>query len=276
MGDPERRRILRRRIVVSAIALATLVCALALRGHLDSMLGSAPAPKEAPSIASDQEIEPDLDDGPPGWRERDAEIRAQAILGPGAPRPIDEGEEPEPEADPDLPIPDPEREEIVANSIVVGLDELVVRSERIVSGCVIGSTARWSEDRSAIFTYYDVSVYEALKGEVHDRTVVVRVIGGDIPEENVRLHVTHQPEFEKGDEGIFFLDDDPDLWTGLAGAAQGFLAYERAGPDETFLRDGFDRAILELTSADRFGVRGEVERRISAREVTDRIRDLAR
>ena len=49
-----------------------------------------------------------------------------------------------------------------------------------------------------------------------------RVLGEEIREENMRLSASHQPHIDVGDEGLFFIDDNPDLWTSLVANQQGF------------------------------------------------------
>ncbi|MBI4616136.1 MAG: hypothetical protein HY720_21140 [Planctomycetes bacterium] len=214
------------------------------------------------------------DDGPPGWRERDAAAREAGAEGPGTPLP--------PVEEPPRPVEEVARDpeaagdrEVLHNSIVVGLEELVAWAERIVVGRVAGSECRWNDDRTAVFTFYQIDVDQTLKGET-DSTIEVRVVGGEIPEENVALSVSHQPRFDPGDEGIFFLDDEPTLWTGLAAGEQGFLAFDRRGPEATFLKDGFGRPIHGIGASNRFRIRDEDRGRVEAAQVLERIRRLVR
>lgn len=162
--------------------------------------------------------------------------------------------------------PQPVLPEVHGNCIVAGLDELTDWAERIVLGRVVKAEARWAPDRSTIYTYYTVQVRQALKG-TRAREIEVRVIGGQI--ESVHIEVSHQPEMRVGDEGLLFIDDDPGLYTQVAGSVQGFLKTERQ-----HLVDGFGRAIYSL-AADRLVLDDDrVSPRITTQEVVRRVQQL--
>lgn len=195
-----------------------------------------------------------------------------------APQPV-RGPDPlpmgKPHCGPQQPL-SPTGPKIMSNCIVTGLRGLVRHAERIVVGRVIGKTCRWGPKKDKVYTYWTFAVERTLKGKpARSRRVSVRVLGGAIPSEKVRMEATHQPEFKQGDHGILFIDDDPGLWTQVVGNMQGFLRFEDHGPRAPFtLKDGFGRRILSLTRRDRFQVNGKVAARVTAPQIEARIRRL--
>lgn len=134
------------------------------------------------------------------------------------------------------------------SQIVIGLDRLVARAERIVVGSVTDKIARLDESSGHIFTYYTIAVQRDLRGNHGLGETTVRVIGGRLPDSDLEEHVSHQPSFEIGDEGVFFLDDDEGLWTNLAGARQGAMVFGHPAPGKRSVRDGFGRPVYGLES----------------------------
>ena len=166
--------------------------------------------------------------------------------------------------------------QIVQNSEVASLASLVADSDRIVVGWVVDQVCRWDDDRTAIYTYYRFAVDRVLKGEVPEAFVIVRVVGGSIPEEDARLTVSHQPRFNQGDKGIVFIDDNPILWTSVSYNQQGFLRFDDRGPDLRLVIDGFNRPVYGLSDDDRFIIEdGHTKARITSTDLEERIQELA-
>ncbi len=163
--------------------------------------------------------------------------------------------------------------QILHGAIVAGLDDLTREATGIVVGRVVGHVCRWNSERTMIHTYVTFAVRETLKGPKETR-VTIRVVGGRIPGEEVRLSVSHQPQFNAGDEGIVFIDDDPRLHTSVVGSQQGFLRFERRGPNRTLVRDGFGRPISSVSSRNRLIVGRK--RRMTADTLVSRVGQLVR
>lgn len=190
---------------------------------------------------------------PPVARERDrtgargasvaaplAPERAEAPPAPAA-APVDGPDDPlgpAPAEDPPL--------DLVDGCMVATLDDLARGAERIVVARVAATRAAWDDDRSLIYTHVTLEVDQVLKGAAPSGRVTIRVLGGALPEEDLRLDVSHQPQLALGDEAIFFIDDDEGLRTQLVGSCQGVLRLIDA-PGGRALQDGFGRTVVGVS-----------------------------
>jgi hypothetical protein len=89
------------------------------------------------------------------------------------------------------------------------LNDMAVKSTQVVRGKVLSSQAAFTG--RLIFTHYQIQVSEWLKGHGAG-TVDVAVPGGVA--NGIRQAVSGAPEFQPGDDYVFF------LWTGKAGITQ--------------------------------------------------------
>lgn len=91
----------------------------------------------------------------------------------------------------------------------LSLDDMIAQSTAIVRGKVTGSSAAVSGP--IIYTFYVIQVSEQLKGAAQSR-VTIAVPGGTA--NNLRQTFPGAPQFNTGDEFVFF------LWTGKSGLTQ--------------------------------------------------------
>lgn len=91
----------------------------------------------------------------------------------------------------------------------LSLDDMIAQSTSIVRGKVTGSYAATSGP--IIYTFYEIQVREQLKG-AQTSNVTVAVPGGTA--NNLRQTFPGAPQFNTGDEFVFF------LWTGRSGLTQ--------------------------------------------------------
>jgi hypothetical protein len=89
------------------------------------------------------------------------------------------------------------------------LSDMAVKSTLVVRGKVLSSSASFSG--SLVFTHYQVQVSETLKGQSAG-VIDVAVPGGVA--NGIRQAVSGAPEFQPGEEYVFF------LWTGKSGVTQ--------------------------------------------------------
>jgi hypothetical protein len=91
----------------------------------------------------------------------------------------------------------------------LSLDDMITKSTAIVRGKVTGSYAAWSG--RVIYTHYSIRIAERFKGGSQG-LVDVAVPGGAVS--NLRQTFAGAPQFQPGDEYVFF------LWTGKSGLTQ--------------------------------------------------------
>ena len=82
------------------------------------------------------------------------------------------------------------------------LDSLVARSDTIVAGEVLDMRSAWTADRREIFTTVTLRPDRRFKGG--ERSLIrFRIPGGTVGD--LRLEVTHSPEFAVGEQALVFL-----------------------------------------------------------------------
>ena len=149
------------------------------------------------------------------------------------------------------------------------VEELTGFSRVVVTGRVVDVAAGRDRASNAIYTFVTVSVGDVLKGDVPERVIVLKQLGGEIGTE--ALHVADQSTFTIGEDVLLFLEARPRdgtlytaaLWQGKwtigQDAALGGQAAARYHP-ESLVRGAF---------------RGEPERR-AMNVFADRIRAASR
>ncbi len=86
--------------------------------------------------------------------------------------------------------------------------ELIVNSRFIVYGKVISVTSDWDSSSSMVWTYVEVHADRVLKGDLHERTIVLKQLGGTVGEKSVR--VIGQPGFAAGERVLLYLNTGAD------------------------------------------------------------------
>src|SRR5712692_4759414 len=86
-------------------------------------------------------------------------------------------------------------------------DQLAQFSSAIVSGRVTDVSVGRDVQTGAIYTYVTLAVDEALKGDVPERTIVIKELGGLIG--NTGLAVAEQALFSRGEDVLVFLETRP-------------------------------------------------------------------
>lgn len=133
----------------------------------------------------------------------------------------------------------------------LSLDDLVSKSTAIVRGTVTGSYAAFRGP--VIYTHYAVQVNEQLKG-LSGSTVDVVVPGGTA--NNLRQMFSGTPQFQTGDEFVFFLWTGPSGLTQIMGLTQGLFQLStsastvmatRAASAELMLDPGNGRPVKDQT-----------------------------
>lgn len=86
-------------------------------------------------------------------------------------------------------------------------EELARFSEAIVTGRVVSVQSAWDPDVNTIYTYITLDVDEVLKGDIRERQVVFKQIGGQI--DDIGLRIGGQATFTPGEEALVFLEVRP-------------------------------------------------------------------
>lgn len=87
-------------------------------------------------------------------------------------------------------------------------DDLIVGARAIVTGKVVSVESAWDESHNRIYTYITLRVKQVLKGEITEKRIVLKELGGRVGDEG--LTVWGSPEFTKGERVLVYLDTWPD------------------------------------------------------------------
>ena len=87
--------------------------------------------------------------------------------------------------------------------------ETAVSADVIVRGRVVEQAVRWDESRTSIVTDNIIATSSLLAGELPaGAPVVVRTLGGELPDEGIALGVTHEAHLTLHEEVILLLDQN--------------------------------------------------------------------
>jgi hypothetical protein len=150
----------------------------------------------------------------------------------------------------------------------VELEDLVRKSDAVVIGDVHAKEVKWAAPPNAevapaiIVTDVTLRATDALKGDVgRDQEVTVRVLGGTIPEDDIGLMVSGQPNLDLNERVLLFLNEVP--YTGHA-------AEPKSGGTALFTPVVHREAKLSI-SRERVRFRGQP---IGMQDFTRRVREI--
>jgi hypothetical protein len=112
---------------------------------------------------------------------------------------------------------------------LMNLGELTLQADLIFSGRVTKSESRWNELRTTIWTYVTFSIQEMIKGDAPGTEITLRLPGGTIVAEDIRLRVGGVPEFTAGEEALIFCSLDPAMKCPIIGWLQGRFTLQDNG-----------------------------------------------
>ena len=150
----------------------------------------------------------------------------------------------------------------------LSVEEMVVRSELILSGRVTGTWAAWDRHHQFIWTHTEITVEDVVKGTHSDR-VVVSEPGGVV--DGLGMLIAGTPVYVQGERVMLFLERMPNGYLRTTGMGQGKLSISPNGSVH-----------LTYAGADLFRAGNRPEGTalqsldaISATEVRRRVADLA-
>jgi len=89
-------------------------------------------------------------------------------------------------------------------AIVPPDDDMIIGARVIVRGRILSIESRFDEQQGRIFTYIKLKVQEVLKGQITERKIVIKELGGQVGD---RLSVVYgNPEFALREQVLMYLD----------------------------------------------------------------------
>jgi hypothetical protein len=83
-------------------------------------------------------------------------------------------------------------------------DDLIISARAIVTGKVLAIESSFDAQQDRIYTYITVKVQQVLKGQISERRIVLKELGGQVG--NRGLTVWGNPQFKRGERVLLYLD----------------------------------------------------------------------
>lgn len=93
-----------------------------------------------------------------------------------------------------------------AQQMAVGLQDLSVGADVIITGKVTQQSSSWNDDNTRIYTKATIQVDEYLKGINNGSSITVTYLGGEVGD--VGEMYSHMPRFQDNEEVLVFLKKD--------------------------------------------------------------------
>ncbi|HVF91463.1 MAG TPA: NBR1-Ig-like domain-containing protein, partial [Blastocatellia bacterium] len=87
-------------------------------------------------------------------------------------------------------------------------DDLIVGARAIVRGKVLSMASTFDPEQNKVYTYVKLKVQEVLKGQLTERKIVIKLLGGQAGENSTTIF--GNPEFKIGEKAVVYLDTWPD------------------------------------------------------------------
>jgi uncharacterized membrane protein len=92
--------------------------------------------------------------------------------------------------------------------IIPADDDMIIGARAIVRGKVLSVASAYDSQQDRVFTYITVKVQEVLKGNITERRIVIKELGGQAGDR--ALLIFGSPRFTPGEETLLYLDTWPD------------------------------------------------------------------
>lgn len=93
-----------------------------------------------------------------------------------------------------------------AQQMAVGLQDLSVGADVIITGKVTQQSSSWNDDNTRIYTKATIQVDEYLKGIKNGSSITVTYLGGEVGD--VGEMYSHMPRFQDNEDVLVFLKKD--------------------------------------------------------------------
>lgn len=108
----------------------------------------------------------------------------------------------------------------------LSFEQMTDQSELIVSGQISRSWADWDSDHKYIWTHYELSISDTIKGSP-DSTITISEPGGMVGSQG--MAVAGSPAYAPGDRVLLFLQRMPNGYLRTTGWGQGKFMVDAAG-----------------------------------------------
>jgi hypothetical protein len=123
--------------------------------------------------------------------------------------------------------------------------ELVAASDVVVRGQVRSQHSFWNADHSAIMTDSNVWVLYDVVGST-PQSVIVRTLGGDLPDENIGMQASHAPALHSGEDLLLYLRQEEGRFVVSQGEKGKFIVRDQQAENE---RTGAIIPLVDLLEA---------------------------
>ena len=127
---------------------------------------------------------------------------------------------------------------LATTAVVPRDDEMVVESRSIVTGRVLGLSTSVDANTDLVYTYIRLEVSTVLKGNITDREIVLKELGGETSDRGTMIY--GMPKFEAGRDVLVYLNTWPD---GALRVHQGFLGKFNISRDPSTGREVVERQV---------------------------------
>ena len=93
---------------------------------------------------------------------------------------------------------------LATTAIISSDDDMVIGARAILRGKVVAIESSFDEQNSRIYTYITVKVREVLKGQIAERRIVLKELGGQVGDRTSVIY--GNPQFKKGEKVLLYLD----------------------------------------------------------------------
>src|SRR5215216_6632007 len=129
-------------------------------------------------------------------------------------------------------------------------DDMAIGARAIVRGKVLSIESRFDEQQSRIYTYITLKVQEVIKGEITERKIVIKELGGQA---GGRISVIYgNPQFARGEKVLLYLDTwkDGSLRTHQMFLGKFSIIKDKVTGHRIVFRDMSDENVTVLPSAE--------------------------
>jgi hypothetical protein len=108
-----------------------------------------------------------------------------------------------------------------AQLIPMSVEDLTREATYVIEGQVLSVNSSWNADRTQIYTYVSIAVSRSIKQDFPLPILEMRLLGGEIPGEDIGMEVYELPKFVPATNVVLFLGQNPQSLTPVISGTQG-------------------------------------------------------